>query len=246
MIKHNRKTYRLILPISAAILILFATVAMILYFVPSKQTVTKIQPVTVPQANPVKITSLNIDLTYYGDQDDFEDLLNNPENPNNNNFSIDDVSFNEDNQDLDVPSSYLNTDDEDQALDSLLTQPHYVGQNYYSQAQHPAVKVTVKRSNIFDKQLKAKTTDHNIWPKGLHVGQQVNTNTFTTNNHHQLNNYENTSYFTNSTTNQNTIIHVEGNYKFGKYPRSWKGNYRITVDPQSHKLNWTNTDIEND
>ena len=242
----KRKPYHLILLISAAILILFATIAMILYFVPSKQTVTKIQPVTVPQANPVKITSLDIDLTYYGDQDDFEDLLNDPENPNNDNFRIDDVSFNEDNQDIDVPSSYLNTDDEDQALNSLLTQPHYVGQNYYSQAQHPAVKVTVKRSNIFDKPLKDKTTEYNVWPTNLKVGQTVNSNTFTTNNHHQLNNYENTSYFTNPTTDQNTIIHVEGNYKFGKYPKSWTGNYRITVDPQNHKLNWTNTDIEDD
>lgn len=242
----KRKPYHLILLISAAILILFATIAMLLYFVPSKQTVTKIKHVTVPQANPVKITSLDIDLSYYGDQDDFEDLLNDPENPNNNNFRIDDVSFNEDNQDIDVPSSYLNTDDEDQALNSLLTQPHYVGQNYYSQAQHPAVKVTVKRSNIFNKQLKAKTTEYNVWPTNLKVGQTVNSNTFTTNNHHQLNNYENTSYFTNPTTDQNTIIHVEGNYKFGKYPKSWTGNYRITVNPQNHKLNWTNTDIEDD
>lgn len=246
MIKRNRKLYYLILPISAAILILFATTAMLLYFVPSKQTVTKIQHVTVPQANPVKITSLDIDLTYYGNQDDFEDLLNNPENPNNNNFRIDDVSFNEDNQDIDVPSSYLNTDDEDQALDSLLTQPHYVGQNYYSQAQHPAVKVTVKRSNIFDKQLKAKTTEYNVWPTNLKVGQTVNINTFTTNNHHRLNNYKNTSYFSNPTTDQNTIIHVEGNYKYGKYPKSWTGNYRITVNPQTHKLSWTNSDLEND
>ena len=242
----KRKPYHLILLISAAILILFAITAMLLYFVPSKQTVTKIQHVTVPQANPVKITSLDIDLTYYGDQDDFEDLLENPENPNNDNFSIDDVSFNEDNQEIDVPNSYLNTDDEDQALDSLLTQPHYVGQNYYSQAQHPAVKVTVKRSNIFNKQLKAKTAEHNIWPTTLKVGQTVNSNTFTTNNHHRLNNYQNTSYFSNPTTDQNTIIHVEGNYKFGKYPKSWTGNYRITVNPQNHKLNWTNTDIEDD
>ena len=240
----KRKPYHLILLISAAILILFATIAMILYFVPSKQTVTKIKHITVPQANQVKITSLDIDLTYYGDQDDFEDLLNDPENPNNDNFRIDDVSFNKDNQDIDVPSSYLNTDDEDQALNSLLTQPHYVGQNYYSQAQHPAVKATVKRSNIFNKPLKAKTAEHNIWPTNLKVGQTVNSNIFTTNNHHQLNNYENTSYFTNPTTDQNTIIHVEGNYKFGKYPKSWTGNYRITVNPQSHKLTWTNTDIE--
>ena len=126
MIKRNHKPYYLILLISAAILILFAITAMLLYFVPSKQTVIKFQHVTVPQANPVKITSLDIDLTYYGDQDDFEDLLNNPENPNNDNFSIDDISFNEDSQDIDVPDSYLNTDDEDQALNNLLTQPHYV------------------------------------------------------------------------------------------------------------------------
>lgn len=242
MVKPNPKPSYLILSLCTVILILFALVVITLYFVPSKQIVTKIKPITVPQANPVKITSLDIDLTYYGDQDDFEDLFDNPENPNNDNFSIDDVSFNEDNQNIDVPGSYLNTDDEDQALNSLLTQPHYVGQNYYSHAQHPAVKVTVKQANIFGKRLQNRTAQHNIWPKDLHVGQRVNGNTFTTNNHDQLNNYENTSYFTKPTTDQNTIIHVEGNYKFGKYPRSWTGNYRITVDPQTHKLTWTNID----
>lgn len=242
MVKPNPKPCYLILLISTAILILFILITILLYFIPNKQIVTKVKPVTVPQAALVKITSLDIDLTYYGDQDGFEDLLENPENPNNDNFSIDDVSFNEDDQEIDVPSSYLNTDDEDQALNSLLTQPHYVGQNYYSNAQHPAVKVTVNRSKVFGKQLKTKTTQHNLWPKGLHVGQRVNGNTFTTNNHDQLNNYENTSYFSNPTTVQNTIIHVDGNYKFGKYPRSWTGNYRITVDPQTHKLSWTNID----
>lgn len=246
MFKTNTKHRYLILLISAAILILFTLITILLYFIPSKQIVTKVKPVTIPQAAPVKITSLDIDLTYYGDQDDFEDLLDNPENPNNDNFSIDDISFNEDNQDIAVPSSYLNTDDEDQALNSLLIQPHYVGQNYYSNAQHPAVKVTVKRANIFGKQLQNRTTQHNIWPKDLHAGQRVNSNTFTINNHDQLNNYENTSYFSNPTTDQNTIIHVEGNYKYGKYPKSWTSNYRITVNPQNHKLSWTNSDLEND
>lgn len=121
MFKTNTKYHHLILLISAAILILFTLITILLYFIPSKQNVTKVKPVTVPQAAPIKITSLNIDLTYYGDQDDFEDLLENPENPNNDNFSIDDVSFNEDDQDINVPSSYLNTDDEDQTLDNLLT-----------------------------------------------------------------------------------------------------------------------------
>lgn len=242
MLKTNSKRCYLILLVCAGTFILLATIALALYFAPSKQTVTKIQPVTVPQAAPIKITSLDVDLTYYGNQEDFEDLLDDPENPDNSNFSIDSVSFNEDDQDLDVPNNYLNTDDEDQTLTSLLTQPHYVGQTYYNNAQHPAVKVTVKRANVFGKQLKAKTTEHNVWPKKLKVGQTVNDQTFTSNNHQQLNNYENTSYFTNPDTNQNTIIHVEGNYKYGKYPRSWTGNYRITVDSQTHKLTWTNID----
>lgn len=242
MLKTNNKHRYLILQVGVAMFILLTIIPLVLYFVPSKQTVTKIQPVTVPQAAPVKITSLDVDLTYYGSQDDFEELLDDPENPDNSNFSIDSVSFNEDDQDIDVPDNYLSTDDEDQTLTSLLTQPHYVGQNYYHNSQHPAVKVTVKRANVFGKQLKAKTTEHNVWPKDLKVGQKVNDQTFTPNNHQQLNNYANTSYFTNPGTSQNTIIHVEGTYKYGKYPRSWTGNYQLTVDPQTHKLTWTNID----
>lgn len=245
MLNINTKNNCLILQIFTAMLTLFTTIAIILYFVPNKQTVTKIKHVTVPQADPIKITSLDIDLTYNGSQDDFEDLLDNHDDPNNDDFSIDNVSFNEDSQEIDVPNSYLNIDDNDQALNSLLTQPHYVGQTYYSNNQHPAVNVTIKRSNIFGKQIKNKTNEYNIWPKDLKVGQPININTFTTKNHHRLNNYENTSYFTNSSTDQNTIIHVEGNYKTGKYSHSWTGDYQITVNPQTHKLTWTSNDIDN-
>lgn len=245
MFKINTKYRYLILPVCTATLTLFTTIAIILYFVPSKQTVTKIKHVTVPQANPIKITSLDIDLNYNGSQDDFEDLLDNHDDPNNDDFSIDNVSFNEDSQEIDVPNSYLNIDDNDQALNSLLTQPHYVGQNYYNNTQHPAVKVTVKRSNIFGKKLKDKTNEYNIWPKDIKVGQPININTFTAKNHHRLNNYENTSYFTNPSTDQNTIIHVDGNYKTGKYSHSWTGDYQITVDPQTNKLTWTSNDIDN-
>lgn len=245
MFKINTKNHCLILQICTAILTLFTAIAIILYFVPSKQTVTKIKHVTVPQADPIKITSLDIDLNYNGSQDDFEDLLDNHDDPNNDDFSIDNVSFNEDSQEIDVPDNYLNIDDNDQALNSLLTQPHYVGQNYYSNTQHPAVKVTVKRSNIFGKKLKDKTNEYNIWPKDIKVGQPININTFTTKNHNRLNNYENTSYFTNPSTDQNTIIHVEGNYKTGKYSHSWTGDYQITVDPQTNKLTWTSNDIDN-
>lgn len=244
MFKINTKNHCLILQIFTAMLTLFTVIAIIFYFVPNKQTVTKIKHVTVPQTDPVKITSLDIDLNYNGSQDDFEDLLDNHDDPNNNDFSIDNVSFNEDRQEIDVPDSYLNIDDNDQALNNLLTQPHYVGQNYYSNTQHPAVKVTVKRSNIFGKQLKNKTNEYNIWPKDLKVGQTINTNTFTTKNHHRLNNYENTSYFTNPSTHQNTIIHVNGNYKTGKYSHSWTGDYQITVNPQTNKLTWTSNDID--
>ena len=245
MFKINTKNHCLILQICTAILTLFTAIAIILYFVPSKQTVTKIKHVTVPQADPIKITSLDIDLNYNGSQDDFEDLLDNHDDPNNDDFSIDNVSFNEDSQEIDVPDNYLNIDDNDQALNSLLTQPHYVGQNYYSNTQHPAVKVTVKRSNIFGKKLKDKTNEYNIWPKDIKVGQPININTFTTKNHNRLNNYKNTSYFTNPSTDQNTIIHVEGNYKTGKYSHSWTGDYQITVDPQTNKLTWTSNDIDN-
>lgn len=189
MFKINTKNHCLILQICTAILTLFTAIAIILYFVPSKQTVTKIKHVTVPQADPIKITSLDIDLNYNGSQDDFEDLLDNHDDPNNDDFSIDNVSFNEDSQEIDVPDNYLNIDDNDQALNSLLTQPHYVGQNYYSNTQHPAVKVTVKRSNIFGKKLKDKTNEYNIWPKDIKVGQPININTFTTKNHNRLNNY---------------------------------------------------------
>ena len=245
MFKINTKNHCLILQICTAILTLFTAIAIILYFVPSKQTVTKIKHVTVPQADPIKITSLDIDLNYNGSQDDFEDLLDNHDDPNNDDFSIDNVSFNEDSQEIDVPDNYLNIDDNDQALNSLLTQPHYVGQNYYSNTQHPAVKVTVKRSNIFGKKLKDKTNEYNIWPKDIKVGQPININTFTTKNHNRLNNYENTSYFTNPSTDQNTIIHVECNYKTGKYSHSWTGDYQITVDPQTNKLTWTSNDIDN-
>lgn len=242
MLKTSPEHRYLILQVDVAMFILLTILVPVLCFAPSKQTVTKIQPVTVPQASPVKITSLDVDLTYYGSQTGFETQLNHPENPSNNNFKIDNVSFNKDNQDLDVPANYLNTDDNNQALTSLLTQPHYVGQDYYNNAQHPAIKVTVKRANVFGKRLQAETTEHNIWPKDLHVGQRVNDQTFTPDNHHQLNNYENTSYFTNPTTEQNTIIHVKGHYKYGLYPRSWTGNYRLTVDPQTHKLTWANID----
>lgn len=244
MFKINTKYRYLILPVCTAMLTLFTAIAIILYFVPSKQTVTKIKHITIPQADPVKITSLDIDLNYNGSQDDFEDLLDNHEDPNNDDFSIDEVSFNEDSQEIDVPDSYLKIDDNDQALNSLLTQPHYVGQTYYSNNQHPAVKVTVKRSNIFGKQLKNKTNEYNIWPKDIKAGQSININTFTTKNHHRLNNYENTSYFTNPSNNQNTIIHVDGNYKTGKYSHSWTGDYQITVNPQTHKLTWTSNDID--
>lgn len=245
MFKMNTKYRYLILPVFTTILTLFTAIAIILYFVPSKQTVTKIKHVTVPQADPIKITSLDIDLNYNGSQDDFEDLLDNHDDPNNDDFSIDNVSFNEDSQEIDVPDSYLNIDDNDQALNNLLTQPHYIGQTYYSNNQHPAVKITVKRSNIFGKQLKDKTNEYNIWPKDIKVGQTINTNTSTAKNHHRLNNYKNTSYFTNPSTNQNTIIHVDGNYKTGKYSHSWTGDYQITVDPQTHKLTWTSNDIDN-
>lgn len=246
MFKISTKYHYLILPVCTTMLTLFAVIAIILYFVPNKQTVTKIKHVTVPQADPIKITSLDIDINYNGSQDDFEDLLDNHEDPNNDDFSIDEVSFNEDSQEIDVPNSYLNIDDDSQVLNSLLTQPHYIGQTYYSNTKHPAVKVTVKRSNIFGKQLKNKTNEYNIWPKELKVGQPINTNTFTTKNHHRLNNYENTSYFTNPSTDQNTIIHVDGNYKTGKYSHSWTGDYQITVDPQTHKLTWTSNNIDYD
>lgn len=233
-----------ILQVGVAMLTLFTAIMLLLYFIPSKQVVTKIQPVTVPSAEPVKITSLDVDLTYNGNPNDFEDLLNDHENPNNDNFTIDNVSFNEADQEIDIPTSYLNTDDDDQTLTSLLTQPHYVGQNYYRHAQHPAVKVTVNRSNIFGQPLKAKTTEHNRWPKDLQVGQTINNQTFTTKNHQQVSDYENTSYFTKPTSEQNTVIHVTGNYKLGKYPHSWTGNYQITVDPQTHKLTWTRNNID--
>ena len=230
----------------AAIFIIFIAILAILYFTPAKSVVTNIQTVTVKKSPPVKITSFDIDLSYEGNQDDFECLLNNQSDPANEDFSIDNVTFNEDDQNIDVPHDYFNDDDESQAINNLLHNPYYVGQYYYSNNNHPAVKVTTHNTNLFGQHLKPQTKQHNVWPKDLHVGQRIHQDTFTTDNHTKLNNYDNTSYFTHPTSEQNTILHVEGHYKLGKYNHSWTGDYQININPQTHKLTWKQDNITND
>lgn len=246
MFKSSKTNINIILTIIAAIFIAITAILAILYFTPAKSVVTNIQSVTVQKSQPVKITSFDIDLSYEGNQDNFEYLLDNQSDPANENFSINNITFNEPNQDIDVPHDYFNDDDENQALNNLLHNPYYVGQDYYSNNDHPAVKVTTHNNNLFGQRLKPQTKQHNVWPKDLHVGQRIHQDTFTTDNHTELNNYDNTSYFTQPTSKQNTILHVNGHYKLGKYNHSWTGDYHINVNPQNHKLTWKQGNITND
>lgn len=245
MFKLSKNNISIVLTIITAIFIIVTAVLAMLYFIPAKSVVTSIQTVTVQKSQPVKITNFDIDLSYEGNQDDFENLLDNQSDPADENFSIDNVTFNEGDQDIDVPHDYFNDDDENQALNNLLHNPYYVGQDYYSNNDHPAVKVTTHNTNLFGQHLKSQTKQHNIWPKDLHVGQRIHQDTFTTDNHTKLNNYDNTSYFTQPTNKQNTILHVEGHYKLGKYNHSWTGDYHIDINPQTHKLTWKQGDITN-
>lgn len=240
--KSNINTYSTIM---AAIFIVVIAILAILYFTPAKSVITNIQTVTVKKSQPVKITSFDIDLSYEGNQDDFECLLDNQSDPANEYFSIDNVTFNEDDQNIDVPHDYFN-DDDNQALNNLLHNPYYVGQRYYSNNNHPAVKVTTHNTNLFGQHLKPQTKQHNVWPKDLHVGQRIHQDTFTTDNHTELNNYDNTSYFTQPTNKQNTILHVEGRYKHGRYNHYWTNDYQININPQTHKLTWKQDNITND
>lgn len=219
-----------ILTTVAIILIIVATVTLMLIFIPAHSQVTKIQNVTVPQAQLVKITSFDIDVNFHGNQDDFENILDNQELDNDEDIDISSVSFNEGDQDIDVPTSYFNPDSDD-AVNDLLHKPFYIGQNYYANAQHPAVKVTTSNKNVFNHQLKNQTHQYNIWPKNLHVGQHVHDTDFTENTNKSVNNYDHTSYFDQTNTNQqNTIFHVEGHYQNGKYQHSWTGDYKITIN----------------
>lgn len=231
--------------IIATIFLTVTAILAMLYFIPAKSVVTNIQPVTVQKSQPVKITSFDIDLSYEDNQDDFEYLLDKQSEPADETFSINNVTFNEADQSIDVPHDYFNDDDENQALNNLLHQPYYVGQDYYSNNDHPAVKVTTHNNNLFGQQLKPQTKQHNVWPKDLHIGQRIHQNTFTTDNHTELNNYENTSYFTQPTSEQNTILHVNGHYKLGKYNHSWTGDYHININPQTQKLTWKQGNITN-
>lgn len=246
MFKSSKTNINIILTIMAAIFIIVTAILVILYFTPAKSVITNIQTVTVKKSQPVKITSFDIDLSYEGNQDNFECLLDNQPDPANEDFSIDNFSFNEDDQNIDVPHDYFNDDDENQALNNLLHNPYYVGQDYYSNNNHSAVKVTTHNTNLFGQHLKPQTKQYNVWPKDLHVGQHIHQDTFTTDNHTELNNYDNTSYFTQPTNKQNTILHVEGHYKLGRYNHSWTNNYRININPQTHRLTWKQDNITND
>lgn len=246
MFKSSKININIILTIMAVIFILVTAILAILYLTPAKSVITNIQTITVKKSQPVKITSFDIDLSYEGNQDDFEYLLDNQSDPANEDFSIDNVSFNEDGQNIDVPHDYFNNDDENQALNNLLHNPYYVGQDYYSNIDHPAVKVTTHNTNLFGQHLKPQTKQHNVWPKDLHVGQHIHQDTFTTDNHTEFNNYDNTTYFTHPTSEQNTILHVEGHYKHGKYNHYWTGDYQINISPQTHKLTWKQDNITND
>ena len=245
MFKLLKNNINLMLIIIATIFLTVTAILAMLYFIPAKSVVTNIQSVNVQKPQPIKITSFDIDLSYEGNQDDFENLLDNQSDPAGENFSIDNVTFNEDNQNIEVPHDYFNDDDKNQALNNLLHNPYYVGQDYYGNKDHPAVKVTTRNTNLFGQRLKSQTKKHNVWPKDLHVGQRIHQDTFTTDNHTKLNNYDNTSYFTQPTNKQNTILHVEGHYKLGKYNHSWTGDYHINVNPQTHKLTWKQGDITN-
>lgn len=245
MFKLSKNNIRIILTIITVSFIIVTAVLAMLYFIPAKSVVTNIQPVTVQKSQSVKITSFDVDLHYEGSQADFEYLLNNQFEPANENFSINNVTFNKDDQNIDVPHDYFNDDDKNQAFDNLLHNPYYIGQDYYSNNDHPAVKVTTHNTNLFGQPLKSQTKQYNVWPKDLHVGQRIHEDTFTTDNHAELNNYENTSYFTQPTSEQNTILHVNGHYKLGKYNHSWTGNYHINVNPKTHKLTWKQGDIDN-
>lgn len=238
MFQLSKNNISIILTIITVSFIIVTAVLAMLYFIPAKSVVTNIQPVTVQKSQPVKITSFDIDLSYEGTQADFEYLLDNQFEPANENSSINNVTFNKDNQTIDVPHDYFNDDDQNQAFNNLLHNPYYVGQDYYSNNDHPAVKVTTHNTNLFGQPLKSQTKQYNVWPKNLQVGQRIHEDTFTTDNHTELNNYDNTSYFTQPTSEQNTILHVYGHYKLGKYNHSWTGDYHINVNPQTHKLTW--------
>lgn len=247
MFKVSKNNISIVLTTITVSFIIVTAVLAMLYFIPAKSVVTNVQPVTVQKSQPVKITSFDVNLSYEGNQDDFEYyLLDHQLNPADENFSINNVTFNEDNQSIDVPHDYFNDDDKNQALNNLLHNPYYIGQDYYNTNDHPAVKVTTRNTNLFGQHLKPQTKQHNVWPKDLHVGQRIHEDTFTTDNHTELNNYDNTSYFTPPTGEQNTILHVVGHYKLGKYNHSWTGNYHIDINPQTDKLTWKQGNITND
>lgn len=100
MFKLSKNNISIILTIIAAIFIIVTAILAMLYFIPAKSVVTNIQPVTIQKSQPIKITSFDINLSYEGNQDDFEYLLDNQSEPANENLSINNATFNEDNQRL--------------------------------------------------------------------------------------------------------------------------------------------------
>ena len=125
MFKLSKNNINLVLIIIATIFLTVTAILAMLYFIPAKSVVTNIQPVNVQKSQPVKITSFDIDLSYEGNQDDFEYyLLDHQLNPADEDFSIDNITFNENDQNIDVPHNYLNDDDENQALNNLLHNPY--------------------------------------------------------------------------------------------------------------------------
>ena len=134
--------------IIATIFLTVTAILAMLYFIPTKSIVTNIQPVIVQKSQPVKITSFDIDLSYEGNQDDFEYLLDNQSEPANEDFSINDVTFNEADQNIDVPHDYFNDDDENQALNNLLHQPYYVDELLQTKVWSFQLDVKIQIRNI--------------------------------------------------------------------------------------------------
>ena len=81
MFKLSKNNISIILTIITVSFIVVTAVLAMLYFIPAKSVVTDIQPLTVQKSQPVKITSFDIDLSYEGNQDDFEYLLDNQSDP---------------------------------------------------------------------------------------------------------------------------------------------------------------------
>ena len=237
LIKKNKKA--ILITISGTLIFGAMIAGMIL--IPAHSRIIHSQQIIVPAAQPVTIKEFDITIEdFVGSQSDFEDMLNNPDTISSHDYSITDDEFNDN---ISVPNSYFdsNANDDDQLI-NLVTQPHFVGQQYYSNQEHPAIRINIANQNIFKHQLKNNVKTFNVWPKALKVGQKYHSDNFDTvvaqRHPKKYYNYSDTSMFTAGTQEQNTVVHVSGNEHRSIYNYQWSADYRFNVDPQTHRFSY--------